>query len=182
MDDWVIQLESGMTWAQVASTFWESPEHRGIEVDNFYQSLLNRPADPVGRAGWVNYLLSGATEQQVEVGFLTSAEYAAKHPGNTMFIEGLYANLLGRPADAREIQGWNSVLQAGTSRVAVVWGFLTSMEWARDEVNALYFQALGRPADPLGLAVFVPPLQTGPPLELVADALFASYEYYLKPH
>jgi hypothetical protein len=182
LDFWVLDLQLGASRAAVASAFWESPEHRGLEVDAFYQTLLHRAADPAGRAGWVNALLAGATEQDVEVGFLTSAEYAAKHPGNTMFIEGLYANVLGRPADAREIQGWNSVLQSGTSRVAVAWGFLTSQEWATDEVNALYLQALGRPADPLGLALFVPPLQTRPPLELVADALFASDEFYLTPH
>jgi hypothetical protein len=175
-------LEGGLSRQAVASAFWESVEHRGLEVDHFYQSLLNRPADPEGRAGWVNWLMSGATEQQVEGAILASAEYAAAHPTNALFVEGLYADLLGRAASAGEIQGWTQLLQTGTSRVAVAWGFLMSLEKATDEVNALYFQALGRAADPIGLANYVPPLQADAPLEAVADILFASDEYYLKPH
>jgi Domain of unknown function (DUF4214) len=118
----------------------------------------------------------------VELGFLSSAEYAAKHPGNALFIEGLYANLLGRAADPAEVTGWVQALNAGAGRSAVVQGFLISAEWATDEVNALYFQALARQADPLGLSLFTPKLQAGAPLEVVVDNLFASTEYSLLPH
>jgi hypothetical protein len=181
LNGWVTALESGISRSAVAAGFWESAEHRGIEVDQFYATLLGRAADPAGRAGWVRLLMAGASEQQVEIAFLSSPEYAAKHPSDALFIEGLCANVLGRPASPAEVLAWEQALQS-MSRAAVARDFLTSLEWAHDEVNTLYFQALGRVADPLGLAVFVPPLQSGAPLEIVADALFASQEYYLQPH
>jgi hypothetical protein len=49
-------------------------------------------------------------------------------------------------------------------------------------VDALYQQALRRPADPAGLAAFVPALAAGAPLEAAADALFASGDYFNRPH
>jgi hypothetical protein len=51
-----------------------------------------------------------------------------------------------------------------------------------DETNAVYFQALGRAADPLGLSLFPPFLEAGISPELVAVDLFASTEYYNTPH
>jgi uncharacterized repeat protein (TIGR01451 family) len=182
LDSWVIALETGMNRPTVAADFWNSPEHRSDQVDQFYQALLQRSADPAGRAGWVSDLLGGASEQDVEAGILASPEYAAKHPGDALFIQGLYANVLGRVASMAEVLGWEQALQSGLSRQAVAEGFLTSSEWATDETNALYFQALGRSADPLGLSLFTPLLEAGTPLEVEAVDLFASEEYFLMPH
>src|SRR5437016_3127058 len=39
---WVQRLQSGSTNLQVATFFWESAEHRGLEVDQYYQTYLNR--------------------------------------------------------------------------------------------------------------------------------------------
>ena len=182
LDGWVINLEAGESRSLVAAAFWDSPEHRGIEVDQFYQSLLQRAADPTGRAGWVNSLLAGEAEQAVEVSFLSSPEYAAKHPNDALFIGGLYANVLGRAASPAEVLGWEQSLQAGASRAAVAWSFLTSSEWAGDEVNHLFFKALGRGADSVPLSLVAPFLEAGAPLEMLADAAFGSEEYYLLPH
>src|SRR5262249_15775374 len=41
---WGGLLQAGFTRAQVAQGIWESPEHRGVEVDALYRSLLHRPA------------------------------------------------------------------------------------------------------------------------------------------
>ncbi len=182
LNGWVIALEAGASRSSVAAGFWDSVEHRGIEVDQFYQSLLQRPADPAGRAFWVNDLLAGANEQQVEIALLSSPEYAAKHPGDTLFIEGLYANVLGRVPAPAEVMGWEQALQAGMGRETMVQMFLTSPEWANVEVDALYFQALARPADPLGLSLFTSLLESGAPLQAVAVDLFASAEFFVLPH
>jgi hypothetical protein len=74
------------------------------------------------------------------------------------------------------------MLQGGVNPQAVALDVLTSPEGASDAVQAVYQQALRRSADPLGLALFTPPLQAGAPLEVVADVLFASDEYYNRPH
>src|SRR6266852_6505667 len=73
---YVQEIKDGSSNQQVAQQFWVSPEHRGIQVDAFYQTFLNRLADSSGRAFWVNQLVTGAvSELQVEADFLTSAEY-----------------------------------------------------------------------------------------------------------
>jgi hypothetical protein len=73
-------------------------------------------------------------------------------------------------------------MQAGVSPQAVAWGFLTSAEGTYDALQRLYLQALRRGVDPAGLAYFSPALQAGAPLEIVADNLFGSAEYYNLPH
>jgi uncharacterized repeat protein (TIGR01451 family) len=181
LDGWVMALQSGATRQAVASAFWQSPEHRGMQVDEFYLGLLHRPADAAGRAGWVSRLLAGASETQVEAGFLTSAEYLAQHQGAPLYLTGLYADVLRRAPAPAELAGWAQVLQAGGTQAVVV-GLLTSPEGATDAVQTLYRQALRRPADPVGLASFAPLLQAGAPLEAVADAVFGSPEYFNLPH
>src|SRR5262249_31141833 len=72
---WLHQLQSGMSRRQLVHALWTSPEHRGIEVDQYYATFLHRAADPVGRAGFVNLFLAGAGETDVARVFLTTAEY-----------------------------------------------------------------------------------------------------------
>jgi hypothetical protein len=64
----------------------------------------------------------------------------------------------------------------------VAWGFLSSLEGATDAVQGVYQQTLRRAADAQGLALFPPLVQAGAPLEVVADTLFSSPEYYNLPH
>jgi hypothetical protein len=151
-------------------------------VDTLYQTLLHRAAEPAGRAGWINFLLAGGTEAQAELLFLTSAEYLSEHQGSMQFVVGLYADVLRRAPAAVEVAGWVQAMQAGVSPQAVAWGFLTSVEGTSDALQRLYLQALRRGVDPAGLAYFSPALQAGAPLEIVADNLFGSAEYYNLPH
>jgi hypothetical protein len=44
-------------------------------VTGLYQNILNRAPDPGGYTYWVNDLVSGATEAQVQNAFLNSSEY-----------------------------------------------------------------------------------------------------------
>jgi uncharacterized repeat protein (TIGR01451 family) len=182
LDGWVDSLLAGVSPEAVAAAFWESPEHRGLEVDQFYQAFLHRAADPAGRAFWVGALLAGFSEEQIEAAILGSLEYSAEHPSAALFVMGLYADVLGRAADPAGLAFWQGQLQSGLSHQAVALGFLQSAEGATREVNALYEQALKRPADPVGLGTFVPALAGGAPWEVAADALFASGEYLSLPH
>src|SRR5262249_10579748 len=50
---WTRLLETGIARSQIVAAFWNSTEHRQIEVDFYYQTYLGRPADPAGRAAWV---------------------------------------------------------------------------------------------------------------------------------
>jgi hypothetical protein len=106
MAGWVAFFQAGGTRQQVAEALWDSPEHRGLQVDQFYATYLHRAADPAGRASWVERLMAGASEAEVARGFLTSPEYSRSHPGALDYLLGLYADVLGRAPDADGMEAW----------------------------------------------------------------------------
>ncbi len=178
---WVGQLHAGlMNRNQVATSFWVSVEHRGLEVDQMYSSILHRTADPGGRAFWTNALLSGLSEGAVVATFLVSAEYTASHLDNTSYVVGLYHDVLARTASAAEIAGWLTALGNGSlTRTQVAVMFLSSNEAFIDAIEEYYSTFLGRHSDPQGLQTFFALAQSGQvtPVSLTAEFL-GSLEYF----
>jgi hypothetical protein len=180
---WMFQLDAGASRTQVADAFWRSPEHRGMQVDQFYQNFLHRASDPAGRAFWVNAFLGGAGEADVAEGILSSAEYLAGHQGAAAFIGGLYQDALGRAADAAGSAYWQAALQNGASPASVAEGILLSAESSQQLLNRLYGQFLGRTPDALGQQPFLPLLETsGTGATTVADLLLGSDEFFASLH
>ncbi len=79
-------------------------------------------------------------------------------------IRRLYKTVLGRDADQRGLDYWMEVSADGATYQDLTWAFLASQEWQNavgeglsdaEFVGRLYEQALGRPADPLGLEYWV---------------------------
>src|SRR5262249_3108177 len=135
---WVGRLQSGGSRAAVATGIWNSPEHRGIEVDGFYQTYLHRAADPAGRLWWVNAMGAGLGEAAVALAFLTSPEYQQAHPGADSFVRGLYGDVLGRAADQAGLDAWVTQLQTGVSRDQVARAFDASAEHRGRQADLLY--------------------------------------------
>src|SRR5262249_8416666 len=90
---WTALLQAGGTRLQVVQGIWNSPEHHGLQVDQFYATYLHRAADPEGRTAWVNALLDGMTETEAIRGFLTSTEYLQGHAATTAYVTALYADV-----------------------------------------------------------------------------------------
>src|SRR5262249_40914672 len=78
-DAWVQFLESGHPLASVAQAFWESQEHRGIQVDQYYSDYLHRQESSTERIAWVNAMVQGMPEAAVVQDFLGSPEYSVLH-------------------------------------------------------------------------------------------------------
>jgi hypothetical protein len=152
---WVGLLNSGVPRSTIVQAMWESPEHRGIQVDQFYATYLRRPADRPGRAAWINALEHGMSEDEVSRGFLTSEEYRQAHSDTTAYLKGLYANVLGRTADAAGMAAWQQAAQGGLSHAALADGFLQSAEQAQRLVDQHYARYLRRFAEPAGKEVWV---------------------------
>src|SRR5262249_49799538 len=174
-------LLNGTPRQQVVQAVWRSPEHRGLQVDRFYQTFLHRAADAAGRAGFVQAFLAGAEEVEVGQFFLTSAEYAAAHTTPVAFAAGLYADVLARNGSDAEIAGWQQALQGGVSRAAAARAFLTPAEAAgrtADRLDATYPR---RPADPAGrqtnLALLLGGLSSG----ALSELFLTSDEYFQRP-
>ena len=94
------------------------------------------------------------------------------------FVNQLFLDLLGRPADSAGLAAWTGLLNGGTARAQVVSGILASNEYLTLTVNGLYQQYLRRDADPAGLQSWVAVLGQGATPEQVAAALMGSSEYW----
>jgi hypothetical protein len=175
---WVSQINNGMTNQQVATGFWQSPEHRGVEVDTYYQTFLNRTADAAGRAFWVNQLTSGAMgELNVEFSFMTSVEFINAHPNPGAFVTALYVDLLGRAPSIAEQATWESILSIQGAGV-VTFDILTSAESYTHIITGYYQTYLNRAPDTGGLSLWLSQLQTGTgTVESVAEGILGSVEY-----
>jgi hypothetical protein len=59
----------------VAQSLFGSQEHLQVEVNDFYQHFLHRPAEPQGSAYWVGRLQSGTQIEEVIAEIASSPEY-----------------------------------------------------------------------------------------------------------
>jgi hypothetical protein len=182
---WVNMLKNGATNLAVAKGIYESPEHRGVQVDHFFTQFLHRAADPAGRAVWVSQLEAGVGEIQVMLGFLCSPEYMNAHPSNTALVTGFYQDILNRSPDAAGLNMFVGQLQGGASCGQVALSFLNSMEFDKNVVDADYLLFLSRPADPSGEQIYVNGLQMHQPpfdtIENLALVFLTSPEYLNNP-
>jgi hypothetical protein len=158
---WGPFLEASFPRSAVAMAVWNSPEHRGQQVDRMYLTLLHRPADPVGRAGAISFLITGGREDRLAINLLNSAEYQLAHPTNVSLVAGLYQDVLGHPASPDALATWVGILQSGVSRPAVVQAIVTSAEADQRLVDSYYQTILRRPADFTGEQIWVGTLLNG---------------------
>jgi predicted Zn-dependent protease len=96
-----------------------------------YLTGLGREPEPDGLAHWSDFLGSGGTTAQLAQQISQSLEFQSLHSqqADPAYIESLYENGLGRPADAGGLQGWLSALQGGTlDRAGVLAGIAQSPE------------------------------------------------------
>ncbi len=103
------------------------------QVYRLYRATLNRDPDMAGLLNWTG-ALNAQTRSPVEVaaGFVGSAEFRKAYANldNADFVRLLYANVLGRAADATGLANWTSLLDSGNrSRAEVVLGFSDSAEF-----------------------------------------------------
>jgi hypothetical protein len=180
MTSWVALLQAGRTRQQVAAGFWDSPEHRGLQVDQFYATYLHRAAEPAGRAYWVERLRAGTSEAEVANDFLTSEEYRLSHPSTSDYLVGLYADVLGRAPDADGLNAWLRAAQGGLSRAALADGFLLSPEADRAQVGRDYANYLGRTGEAAGVAFWLGALESGRSSAQVAEEFLASDEFFAR--
>jgi sugar lactone lactonase YvrE len=165
---------------QAAVAFLTSAEYVGDLVAHDYATFLGRaPAasDAAGEAAFAAQLKGGMSPNRVAVELLTSAEFNQQHAGDTDFVQALFRDVLGRTGTAAEVQTYLQLLQGGTSRAAVVGGFVNSLENARDTVTAVFAQYLQRAPDAAGEGVYVAQFLSGTDPTVIAAEVLASAEF-----
>lgn len=178
---WTTQMTAGTSRAAVATSVWDSPEHRALEIGQYYQTFLGRAADPAGKAYWLNaFTQSWATEKNVIATFVTSDEFSNRlHASNTDYIDALYTDLDLRTADPSGLSGWQTALQNGESRLQAAFAFIDGQEASGQLVDGYYADFLHRAADAAGRQSWVNALTSGSAsIEDVGVRILATDEYF----
>jgi hypothetical protein len=163
----------------VANAFTHSAESYSNFVTNFYRADLGRSPDAEGLAYWVAQMQNGLTDEQLEAGFIGSAEYIQDHGGTAQgWVQGLYQDVLGRSPDAKGLAYWVGQLGSGASPEAVAYGFAASPEREAQRVTADYQKYLGRSPDADGLTYWVNSFLAGSGNEDLIAGFVGSPEYY----
>jgi PKD repeat protein len=137
---WLGWLEGGGTQLGLVNAFISSAEFQtnfGTNLSDaqfvtvMYQNVLLRQPDSGGLNAWVSYLASGGTRAQLARGFLQSAEFAQLRTSqNRVSISLLYFDMLRRPPDSSDFNGWVSALNSGTALNDEIAAFLNSAAYA----------------------------------------------------
>jgi uncharacterized repeat protein (TIGR03803 family) len=193
--NWTNQLDSGISPSAVVQEIEQAPsnEYPTDVVTALYRHYLRRTPDAAGLNNWVNQLVGGASIESVTASILGSPEYFADLGGkNTGFVNGLFNDILGRPADPGGLSSWVAFLNGGGSRNQAALEFLTSTEYRTDLLNGgpwdtynlltnwggYYPEFLHHTADSGGLNYFLGQFQAGVSDQAVLAAIFGSTEGY----
>ena len=179
LNTWVGALDSGMSRLGLVRLLWNSAEHRAHQVDQDYAEFLHRWPSDVERSHWTALLMSGLSETEVADAFLHSTEFLSAESDTGSFVESLFQDVLGRPADAGGLAALSGLLERGFGRGEVADLVLNSLERDADVVESYYQQFLGRDAsdaERLGWANAI--AQGAIDLETVGEAFLASGEFF----
>jgi hypothetical protein len=167
----------------VGTALVDSSENLGNIVSQDYQQFLGRAPASAEVAYWVGVMHDGMTDEQVQAGFVGSAEFF-QHSGNTPqgWVDAMYQDLLNRTPDTAGEQFWVQSIAAGTSRAAVALGFATSAEREGIIVQNDYQKYLGRSAAAPEVSYWVNSFTTGVTNEQIIAGFVDSAEYYKEQH
>lgn len=176
---WVAKLNNGYTRQLLATFFWQSVEHRQLEVTSYYQTYLGRAPDPVGNSNIMAMLRAGATELSIQITFLASNEFRLNHADNQLYTEALFSLQLHRQPSQAEIASYVNTLNSGVSLVSVASTVTYSLESFRLIAVNDYMTYLGRSTDNAGRDFWANQLTlNGGNIQLVAQAFISSDEYF----
>ena len=149
-------------------------------MEGLYNTILRRPADPLGLAAYTNQLAQGASIAQIKAEFYGSQEYLLTQTDETDqgFLTSLYRDELGRAVDPSSMQTYLQALANGTSRYQVALDVTTSLEDDTRVVTGYYEQILNRSPDIAGLNFWVGQLAQGSRELQVLAGFFGSPEFY----
>lgn len=98
-------------------------------IRSLYFSILDRNPDAGGVNHWKRQLSYGKSRQWVITQFFKSREYLNRRKSHREYVRDLYQGILGRQPDSGGLSHWVNRLKRGSSRQAVLNGFLNSKEY-----------------------------------------------------
>ncbi|MBV9070420.1 MAG: DUF4214 domain-containing protein [Acidobacteria bacterium] len=146
-------------------------------------SFAISPASATIVAGSQTYLIAfatGASSYQWYKGSAgdTSTPVAGAGPSNDRWINQLYIDLLGRPADAAALATLNGLLTGGATRASVASVVLASAEYRQRLLTDFYSTFLHRPISAAEVSFWGPAFASGMTDEQIEAQIVASPEYF----
>jgi uncharacterized delta-60 repeat protein len=185
---WAAQIDShALMRSQVIESFVASPEFQGAiaPVVRLYFAYFLRIPDYGGIDYWTSSFRGGNSLAAISETFALSAEFAGMYGAldNAAFVERVYQNVLGRPADPAGRAHWNAQLDSGAiSRGQMMIGFSESPEYSSLTANEVfvtmaYVGMMRRAPDPGGFSFWVNYMDAGNSARALIDGFIPSAEY-----
>lgn len=142
-----------------------------------------QPSSSIAVAGSQTFLVAfatGATSYQWYKGNAgdTSTPLAGSGPSNDRWINQIYLDLLGRPADAASLAGFGGLLTGGTPRSTVASIVLTSAEYRTRLLTGFYATFLRRAPSAAEISFWMPAFAASLTDEQIEAQITASPEYF----
>lgn len=161
------------------------------QIRRLFSAYFLREPDANGLAYWTRQRASGVSLAAISDEFAVSDEFINRYGelDGPAFIDQIYLNVLGRPADSGGRAFWISELERGLSRGTVMLGFSEAPEYLNStgtstptsgtplSVWRLYQAYFLRSADQAGLDFWVNELRTGSTLTDVSNAFASTAEF-----
>ncbi|WZP00312.1 SdrD B-like domain-containing protein [Isosphaeraceae bacterium EP7] len=138
------RLDFGVTRLDLVRALYDSTEHLGLQVDQFYTSYFKRAAQPAERDFWVTSMRGGLSTTALAAKLLGSNEYRASHTSPDAFIRGLYRDVLGTNPSPREVNAWIRLAGGRFNSEGLARTFLNSRMATARLVTRTYLGDLGR--------------------------------------
>ncbi len=149
-----------------------------VLVDDLYETLLNRPVDPNGLVGGVNFLNAGGSATALVQALESSGEFLAREA--TQIVR----RYLDRAPSSSEVSTITGFLASGHTPEQAAAIFINSAEFSGDYGNnqdafieALYQATLGRAAAPAEVAAWDSTLAAGLSRPAMVNLFLTSGEY-----
>jgi hypothetical protein len=184
---WTARVGSSWSPGQFIANLEVSTEadNRVHAVTRLYKAYFLRNPDHGGFTYWMNRRGEGRTLASISQSFAVSSEFTNRYGtlSNAGFVDRVYQNVLGRPADSGGRTYWTNQLNAGTSRGQVMANFSQSSEFVRTTSDAvhvigLYEGMLQRAVGSSVFSAYTEQLKNAETsLTSIANYLFDSSEY-----
>jgi hypothetical protein len=178
---WTDLLEAGVPRQTIATEIVNSAEYQTDYVIDLYHTLLFKTPAPDDPGIQLQFLAQGHSLEELRAVFLSSDEYVVKHHGAGSpgtWVNAVFLDALGRPADANAQQFWTGFMQTHTlydTALAIV----TSPEGLGQVVRQEYSSLLRRSAD-AGAGFWFNVLAGGGRDQDLVAGLVSSPEYFTR--
>ncbi len=172
-------LDQGTSRTQIVLDIENTQEYLTDYVQMDYAQYLHRGADPAGLANGIQILQSTVNPEALLSLLTSSNEYFQTRGGNTNngYVNALFEDFLGRPADPGALTYYDGQLAAGVSHQQIFASIYDTSEARLVVVNDLFESYLGRTADTAGANTFLAALTQGSTVPQVVAVIMASPEF-----